>query len=180
MGAGLGDGLGDGFGDASGDGVGAGLPPGDGLGVGLGLGVGVGFGGTGLGSCFGIVSAGVTVTGGVSAGAVVRVVERRPVFRVGVAGLVMSAGAGPASAGLATSAPDAPGACIERRVCLLAIFEPVVNEHGWPPATDDSVNLFRLLRPLSETMVGAAVGVVAATDGDGVVATSPNWRATAV
>ena len=95
-------------------------------------------------------------------------------FLLGLAGAVTSAGAGPASAGLATSAPVATGACVEGRVRLLAIFEPVVNEHGWPPATDDSVNLFRLLRPLSETMVGAAVGVVAAVVVDGVVAMSPN------
>ena len=95
-------------------------------------------------------------------------------FLLGLAGAVTSAGAGPASAGLATSAPVATGACVEGRVRLLAIFEPVVNEHGWPPATDDSVNLFRLLRPLSETMVGAAVGVVATVVVDGVVAMSPN------
>jgi hypothetical protein len=167
------------LGDASGDGVGAGLPPGDGLGDGLGLGVGVGLGGIGLGSCFGIVSAGVTVTGGVSAGAVVLVVERRPVFRVGVAGLVMSAGAGPASAGLATSAPAAAGACVERRVRLLAMLEPVLNEHGWPPDTGDSVNLLPRLRPRSETIVGAVVGIVVAA-ADGVVAMSPICSATAV
>lgn len=181
MGAGLGDGLGDGFGDASGDGVGEGLLLGDPLGDGLGLGVGVGLGGTGLGSCFGIVSAGVTVTGGVSAGAVVRVVERRLFLRVGVAGLVMSAGAGPASAGLATSAPVAAGSCVERRVRLLAIFDPVAKEHGWAADTGDRVNRFPLLRPLSETIVGAAVGVVvAAVVVDGVVALSPICRATAV
>jgi len=183
LGAGLGDGLGDGFGDASGDGLGEGLALGDPLGVGFGLGVGLGLGlgGTGLGSCFGTVSVGVTVTGGVSAGAVVRVVERRLFFRVGVVGFVMSAGAGPASAGLDTSAPVAAGACVERRVRLLAIFEPVVNEHGWPPATDDSVNLFPLLRPLSETMAGAAIGDdVAAAAVEGDVDISPNCNATAV
>jgi len=102
------------------------------------------------------------------------------VFLLGLAGPVTSAGAGPASAGLATSAPVAAGAAVERRVRLLAIFEPVVNEQGWPPATDDSVNLFPLLRPLSETMVGADIGVVAGVVADGVVVMSPNCRATAV
>jgi hypothetical protein len=135
LGDGLGEGLGDGFGDASGDGFGVGLPLGDALGVGFGLGVGVGLGGIGLGSCAGTVSVGVTGTGAGIVGVVVLFFERRVVL-LGFAGPVTSAGAGPASAGLETSAPAAAGiVCVERRVRRLAILEPVVNEHGWPPDT---------------------------------------------
>jgi len=106
------------------------------------------------------------------------VVDRRLFDRVGFA---ISAGAGPASAGLATSAPVAAGAAsVERRDRLLAMLEPVLNEHGWPPDTGDRVNLFLCLRPRSETIVGEAVGVVVAAVADGVVAMSPICSATAV
>ena len=63
---------------------------------------------------------------------------------------------------------------------MLAIFEPVVNEHGWAADTGERVKRFPLLRPLRETMVGGVVGVVAEVVVDGVVAMSPNCRATAV
>ena len=100
---------------------------------------------------------------------------------VGFAGAVTSAGAGPASAGLETSAPVAAGiVCVERRVRRLAILEPVVNEHGWPPDTGDSVNLLPVLRPLSETVVGAAIGVVVVAVAVGVIVVSPICNATAV
>ena len=100
---------------------------------------------------------------------------------LGFAGAVTSVGAGPASAGLATSAPVAAGiAGVDRRVRPLAIFEPVVNEHGGPPDTGDSVSLLPLLRPLSETIVGAVIGVADAAVVDDVVAVSPSCNATAV
>ena len=91
-------------------------------------------------------------------------------FRVVFAGAVegvVSAGVGPASAGLATSVPV--GAVISvfllRR---LAVARPGVNEHGCAGSTDVSVKRFPDLRPLKETIVGV------------VVVASPIWSAIAV
>jgi len=103
-------------------------------------------------------------------------------LRFGVFGAGISAGAGPASAGLDTSAPVAVGVVVRvgRRVRRLAIFDAGVNEQACPPGKDDSVNLFPDLRPLSETIVGGVVDAVVAAVGDGVVAISPTCSATAV
>ena len=151
-GEGLGDGLG--AGDPSGDGDGAGEP----LGVGLGLELGLG-----LGFCSGGIaglSAGVTVTGvGFAAGTfagvcdVVRaLVFLRLFFVVGVAGAVISAGVGPAAAGLATSVPTAAGIVLFVR--RLAIVRPVEKEQGCAASTDVNVSRLPLLRPRSEITAG--------------------------
>ena len=128
MGVGLGDGLGDGLGVASGVGLAVGDP------LGLGLGIGIGF-------CVGTeVSVGVVVGAGevLGVGTVVVLalgVDFEGAFRVflplGVAGAITSAGAGPASAGLATSAPTAAGAAgSDFGVLLLLVARPGVNEQG--------------------------------------------------
>jgi hypothetical protein len=102
--------------------------------------------------------------------------------RLDVDGPVTSEGAGPASAGLETSAPVAVGiVCVECRVRRLAIFDAGVNEQAWPPETEDSVKRLPLFRPRSETIVGAvAAGVVVAAVDEVVAAISPSCSATAV
>jgi hypothetical protein len=101
--------------------------------------------------------------------------EPRRVFFL-VAGFVTSAGAGPASAGLATSVPVAAGV---RRVRRFATVRAGVNEQVCAaPGTDVRVNLSPVLRALNEITVGV-VGVVGVVV---VVAAreSPICKATAV
>ena len=101
-------------------------------------------------------------------------VELEVPFRVflplGVAGAITSAGAGPASAGLATSAPTAAAGAADSdfRVLLLTVARPGVNEQGCAGSVGDNVSRSPALRPLIETTVGVAV------------VASPICRATAV
>jgi len=116
--------------------------------------------------------AGVSVGGVVGAGAgfdagiVVLLapgVDLEVTFRVfrplGVAGVITSAGAGPASAGFATSAPTAAAGAADSdfRDLLLLVARPGVNEQGCAGSTDDNVSRSADLRPLNDTIVGVAV-----------------------
>jgi hypothetical protein len=169
LGEGLGDGLGDGLGVASGVGVAVGEPLGLGLGIGIGLcvgtgvSVGVGGGGGGAGEVLGDGTVVVLALG----------VDLEVPFRVflplGVAGAMTSAGDGPASAGLETSAPTAAGAAgSDFGVLLLLVARPGVNEQGWAGSAGDNVSRSPDFRPRKETTVGVAV------------VASPICRATAV
>lgn len=124
--------------------------------------------GVSVGGVVGVVGFGVGIVVVLAPG-----VDLEVPFRVflplGVAGAMTSAGAGPASAGLATSAPTAAGAAdSDFRVLLLLVARPGVNEHGWAESTDVNVSRSPDFRPLNETTVGVAV------------VASPICRATAV
>jgi hypothetical protein len=173
LGLGLGDGSGLGLGTGVGEpvGLGLGLAPGLGLGTGVGIGLGLGDGvwaGIGL-------SAGVLGIAGFADGVAGVVVagrdrlEPRRVFLRGVAGEVTSAGDGPTSAGLATSAPVAPCVLCCERLFRLAVVDDGINEHVLvEPAIGVKISRSPLFRPLNEITVG------------GVVAPSPICSATAV
>jgi len=128
LGEGVGVGLGDGLGVASGVGVAVGDPLGLGLGIGIGLCVGTGVS-VGVGGGAGEVLGDGTVVG--LALGVDLEVPFRVFLPLGVAGAITSAGDGPASAGLATSAPTAAGAAgSDFGVLLLLVARPGVNEQG--------------------------------------------------
>jgi len=148
-GLGLGEGLG--AGEPSGDGDGSGDPLGLGLGDGIGVGLGLCSGGV-AGLSVGVAGTGVALASGSVAGVVLPVLARLLFRPADVAGAAISAGAGPACAGLATSAPTAAG--IDRFERRLAIARPGENEQGWAGSTDDRVNLLPLRRPRSETICG--------------------------
>ena len=166
MGEGLGDGLGDGLGVACGVGVAVGEPLGLGLGIGIGLCVGTGVS-VGVGGGAGEVLGDGTVV--VLALGVDLEVPFRVFLPLGVAGAMTSAGDGPASAGLETSAPTAAGAAgSDFGVLLLLVARPGVNEQGWAGSAGDNVSRSPDFRPRKETTVGVAV------------VASPICRATAV
>jgi hypothetical protein len=175
VGLGLGLGLGEGFGLsvglglAVGDGlsVGLGLAVGDGLSLGLGLGLGLGRGRgvwVGTGSIAGL--SGVVGLGAVAAGLVEDDRDLR-FFEVG--GDVTSVGAGPTSAGLATSTPVGCDS-LTARPLRLAVRTGVKEQTCELPGTDERVNLSPTLRPRSETIVGVVVWAFG----------SPSCNATAV
>lgn len=94
---------------------------------------------------------------GVVAAGCDRLIPRR-VFLRGFAGAVTSPGAGPTSAGLATSVPVAAGVICGVRPLRLALAAAGVNEHVLVDP-DIGINVSRspLFRPLSEITVGVVV-----------------------
>ena len=177
VGLALGAGLAPGVGLALGVGLslGVGLALGVGLSLGVGLGVGLGNGlslgvGIGAGLSLGVGLGAVVGLGTVVGFTVVFTVEgltfpRRVLPRAGVRGVVVSAGVGPASAGLVTSVPVAAGTGCGERVLLrlLATVRDGMNEHVFvEPATGISVRRSPVLRARSETTRGAVAGMPAA------------------